>query len=85
MKPRFMADADFNQKIIRGLLRREPTIDFQTAHQSDLLGRPDEEVITLAARANRILVSHDVGTMPAHFGRFTESQSSPTDPGFAGD
>jgi len=28
MKPRFLADADFNQKIVRGLLRREPTIDF---------------------------------------------------------
>jgi hypothetical protein len=33
MKPRFLADADFNQKIVLGLLRREPTIDFQTASQ----------------------------------------------------
>ncbi|HMD97473.1 MAG TPA: DUF5615 family PIN-like protein [Terriglobia bacterium] len=77
MKPRFLADADFNQKIILGLLRREPVIDFQTASQGDVLGRPDAEVLTIAARKNRILISHDRGTMPAHFTRFTATQSSP--------
>jgi predicted nuclease of predicted toxin-antitoxin system len=77
MKPRFLADADFNQKIVLGLLRREPTVDFQTAHQGDVLGRPDPEVLAIAARENRILISHDRATMPAHFARFTESQSSP--------
>jgi len=77
MKPRFLADADFNQKIILGLLRREPTIDFQTASQGDVIGRPDPEVLAIAARENRILISHDLGTMPAHFTRFTETQSGP--------
>ncbi len=77
MKPRFLADADFNQKIIFGLRRREPTIDFQTAHQGGVLGRPDPEVLAIAARENRILVSHDRKTMAAHFARFTAAQSSP--------
>jgi predicted nuclease of predicted toxin-antitoxin system len=77
MKPRFLADADFNQKIVLGLLRREPTIDFQTASQGDVIGRPDPEVLGIAARVNRILISHDRGTMPAHFTRFTATQSSP--------
>ena len=77
MKPRFLADADFNQKIILGLLRREPTIDFQTASQGDVIGRPDPEVLAIAARGNRILISHDRGTMPTHFTRFTATQSSP--------
>lgn len=77
MKPRFLADADFNQKIVLGLLRREPTIDFWTAHQGDVLGRPDPEVLAIAAQENRILLSHDRGTMPAHFVRFTGSHSSP--------
>jgi predicted nuclease of predicted toxin-antitoxin system len=77
MRPRFLADADFNQKIVLGLLRQEPTIDFQTAHQGGVLGRPDPEVLAIAARKNRILVSHDRATMPAHFAQFTESQSSP--------
>jgi hypothetical protein len=56
MKPRFLADADFNEKIILGLLRREPTIDFQTASQGDVIGRPDPEVLAIAARENRILI-----------------------------
>ncbi len=77
MKPRFLADADLNQKIVLGLLRREPAIDFQTASQGDVIGRPDLEVLAIAARENRILISHDRGTMPAHFTRFTETQSSP--------
>lgn len=77
MKPRLLADADFNQKIVLGLLRREPTVDFQTAHQGGVLGRPDPEVLALAARQNRILLSHDRATMPAHFARFTKSHSSP--------
>jgi predicted nuclease of predicted toxin-antitoxin system len=77
MKPRFLADADFNQKIVLGLIRREPTIDFQSASQGDVIGRPDPEVLAIAARENRILISHDRGTMAAHFSRFTATQSSP--------
>jgi len=77
MKPRFLADADFNQKIILGLLRREPTIDFQTASQGDVIGRPDSEVLAIAARENRILISHDHRTMLAHFNRLIQTQSSP--------
>lgn len=77
MKPRFLADADFNQKIIFGLRHREPTIDFQTARQGDLPGRPDPEVLSIVARENRILVSHGRKTMPAYFARFTAEQSSP--------
>jgi hypothetical protein len=30
----------------------------------------DPEVLALAAEQERVLVSHDVGTMPAHFRRF---------------
>lgn len=77
MKPRFQADADFNQKIIAGLRRREPTIDFQTALQGDVIGRPDPEVLLMAARAGRIVVSHDRRTMPVHFARIVETQPSP--------
>jgi hypothetical protein len=28
---RYQADADLNQAIVTGVLRREPTVDFQTA------------------------------------------------------
>jgi len=77
MKPRFLADADFNQKIVLSLLRREPTIDFQTASQGHVIGRPDLEVLAIAARENRILISHDCGTMQARLkGKFSNELSS---------
>ena len=77
MKPRFQADADFNHKIIAGLRRREPAIDFQTADQGDVVGRPDPEVLLIAAGAGRILASHDRRTMLACFAQFVEMQPSP--------
>jgi predicted nuclease of predicted toxin-antitoxin system len=76
MLPRFLADENFNAKIIAGLLRREPSIDFQTAKTSGILGLPDHEVLTIAARQHRILVSHDRETMPGHFSRFTAGSTS---------
>jgi hypothetical protein len=77
MRPRFQADADFNQKIVAGLRRREPTIDFQGAREGGVLGRPDPEVLALAASEGRVLVSHDRQTMPGHFRRFMAAQASP--------
>jgi hypothetical protein len=32
MNVRFQADADLNHVIVKAMLRREPNIDFQTAH-----------------------------------------------------
>ncbi len=33
----------------------------------------DSEVLALAAKQRRVLVSHDVGTMPAHFRSFRDA------------
>lgn len=77
MKPRFQADADLNQIIVKAVLRLEPSIDFQTAHVADLAGLDDPDVLKLAAQQGRILVSHDQKTMPKHFGQFIVSESSP--------
>ena len=38
---------------------------------------PDEEVLALAAREGRIVVSHDFATMPNHFANFVIGQLSP--------
>jgi hypothetical protein len=70
MRPRFQADENFNAKVVTGLLRREPSIDFQTAKAGGIIGRPDPEVLMIATRGGRVLVSHDRDTMPAHFSRF---------------
>jgi hypothetical protein len=67
VRVRFLADADLNQAIVGGVLRREPTLDFLTARAAALRGLPDTAVLELAAQQRRVLVSHDVGTMPSHF------------------
>jgi hypothetical protein len=76
MRPRFQADADFNQKIVAGLRRREPAIDFRSAGEGGVIGRPDPEVLAQAASEGRVLVSHDRQTMPGHFRRLIEKQAS---------
>ncbi len=74
---RFQADADLNHNIVVGVLRREPEIDFQTALTAELEGLPDNTVLEIAAREKRILVSHDLKTMPFHFAEFITTQTSP--------
>jgi predicted nuclease of predicted toxin-antitoxin system len=37
----------------------------------------DPEVLELAAASDRILVTHDVRTMPKHFGEFVTRHASP--------
>ena len=76
MKIRFQADSDLNQTIIKALLRLEPAIDFQTAHVANLRGVPDPDVLAYAAREGRVLVSHDITTMPRHFGAFIQTANS---------
>lgn len=75
MKPKFQADADLNEDIVTGVLRRMPEIDFQTATEAGLEGLPDENVLDIAARENRILVTHDRKTMPKHFAAFMQNQT----------
>ncbi len=77
MTPRFQADADFNHKIVRGVRRREPAVDFQSDELGGMIGLPDTEVLVKAAGLGRILISHDRRTMSAHFAHFLRRQSSP--------
>jgi hypothetical protein len=77
LKIRFQADADLRQPIVKGLKRREPSIDFATAHEAGLAGLDDLAVLALAASSGRVLVSHDVSTMPDEFSRFIQERSSP--------
>ena len=53
MKVHFQADADFNYNIVRALCRREPAIDFQTAHDAGLHGLDDVVVLDKTAREGR--------------------------------
>ena len=74
---RYQADADLNQAIVTGVLRREPKIDFQAAFAAGLEGVKDPDVLVIASQQGRILVSHDRKTMPSEFATFiTSNQSS---------
>ena len=60
---RFQVDWNLNHIIVQAAQRREPTLDFQTAHAAGLLGVNDYDVLAHAARAGRLLVTHDFYTI----------------------
>lgn len=77
MKIKLQADADLRAPIVSGIKRREPMIDFKTANEAQLEGASDLEVLAKAADEGRMLVSHDVNTMPEHFTEFIKTRTSP--------
>jgi predicted nuclease of predicted toxin-antitoxin system len=76
MKVRFQADADLNQILLKATLIREPSIEFQTAHAAGLVALADKQVLAIAAKDGRVLVTHDRKTMPRHFAEFIATEAS---------
>lgn len=64
---RFLADENFNNQIIRGVLRRIPSAEFIRVQDTDLMGLPDPEVLAYAAEQNLIVLTHDIKTMRCFF------------------
>ena len=62
---RFLADENFNNHICRALFLQRPGIDLVRAQDVGLYGLADEAVLAFALRENRILLTHDVRTIPA--------------------
>jgi len=60
---RFLADENFNGRILRGLVRREPALDVIRAQDVGLTGAEDPEVLARAAEEQRLVLTHDVSTM----------------------
>jgi hypothetical protein len=60
---RLATDEDFNNRIMRGLLRRKPDLDIVRVQDAGLAGKGDAEVLEWAAREARVLFTHDVTTM----------------------
>ncbi len=67
MTVRFQADVNLNQIILLAAKRREPSLDFKTAVAAGLAGLNDPEVLAVAARDERVLVTHDRKTMRPSF------------------
>ena len=60
---RFAIDENFNDDIVRGLLRRQPDLDVVRVREVNLAGADDPAVLDWAAREDRVLLTHDVATM----------------------
>jgi len=60
---RFAADENFNNDIVRGLLRRKPELDIVRVQDAGLSGADDSTVLEWTAKEARILLTHDVSTM----------------------
>jgi len=57
------ADENFNNDILRGLLRRKPDLDVIRIQDAGLSGADDRAVLEWAAREHRVLLTHDVSTI----------------------
>ncbi len=57
------ADENFNNLIVRGLLRRRVDLNLVRIQDIGLSGAPDPEVLEWAASENRLLLTHDISTM----------------------
>ena len=60
---RLAVDENFNNDIVRGLLRRKPELDIVRIQDIGLSGADDSTVLGWAARENRVLLTHDVTTI----------------------
>jgi hypothetical protein len=60
---RFAADENFDNDIIRGLLRQKPDLDIARVQDVGLSGADDPTILEWAAEEGRILLTHDVSTM----------------------
>lgn len=63
---RLAAGENFNNDIIRGLLRRKPDLDIVRIQDIGLSGADDPTILEWAARESRVLLTHDVSTITRH-------------------
>jgi predicted nuclease of predicted toxin-antitoxin system len=60
---RFAADENFNNDILRGLIRRNADLDIVRIQDVGLSGQDDPTVLEWAAQEKRVLLTHDVSTI----------------------
>ena len=63
---RLAADENFNNNIVRGVLRRRPDADFVRVQDAGFSGADDPTVLEWAAAEGCVVVSHDVSTLRKH-------------------
>ena len=75
---RLAADENFDNDLVRGLLRRRPELDIVRVQGVGLSGESDPIILEWASRENRILLTHDVSTITYYaYERVESGQSMP--------
>lgn len=62
---KLLADENFKRQIVVGLRRRVSRADVTSVQESGLAGFTDPDVLAAAASDGRVLLTHDVRTIPA--------------------
>jgi hypothetical protein len=61
---RFLADENFHGAILNGLRRRLPAIDIVRVQDTEIAGDEVTVVLAWAASHDRIILTHDIRTLP---------------------
>jgi hypothetical protein len=62
---KLLSDENFDNNILRGLRRREPMLDVVRVQDVGLQGKSDPDILEWAAQENRLLLTHDISTIPS--------------------
>lgn len=60
---RFVADENFNNRILRALRRETPELDVIRVQDTEIYQASDPAVLEWAAQNGRVLLTHDINTM----------------------
>lgn len=75
---RLLSDENFNGEIVRGIFRVGTEIDLIRVQDIGLTAADDPTVLKLAAETNRILLTHDIATIPKFaYDRVSAGKSMP--------
>lgn len=75
---RLLADENFNNNIVRGVLRRNADIDIVRVQDVGLSGIDDPSILDWTAQQGRILLTHDVSTITKYaYERLDAGQTMP--------
>ena len=73
-----VSDENFNNDIVRGLLRRKPDLDIVRVQDVGLRGADDPAILEWAAQEGRVVLTHDAATMASYaFERVRTNQPMP--------
>lgn len=72
------ADENFNNDVVRGVRRRNPSVSIVRIQDAGLISADDPAILEWAANTGRVLLTHDVATMTLYaYDRVRDGKSMP--------